>query len=168
MSLAGIEIRRAVEDDAQGIVAIVQTVAAERVYSAITRPWTVDGERSYLASLSAREAVHVAVSDAGEIVGFQSLDLWASTLESMSHVGQIGTHLVPAWRRRGVGGALFRATAAFARRSGYRKLVIQVRAANVSGQAFYRLLGFRECGRLTRQVNIDGVEDDEILMELFL
>ena len=28
-------------------------------------------------------------------------------------------------------------------------------------------LGFRACGRLTRQVIIDGIEDDEVLMEYF-
>ena len=32
----------------------------------------------------------------------------------------------------------------------------------------YRKLGFRDCGLLTRQVVIDGVEDDEVLLELFL
>ena len=32
----------------------------------------------------------------------------------------------------------------------------------------YRGIGFRECGRLTRQVVLDGKEDDEVLMELFV
>ena len=35
-------------------------------------------------------------------------------------------------------------------------------------RAFYRHLGFADCGRLARQVLIDGVEDDELLMELFI
>ena len=38
----------------------------------------------------------------------------------------------------------------------------------MSAQAFYKRLGFVECGRLRAQVMIDGVEDDEIVMELFL
>jgi len=59
-------------------------------------------------------------------------------------------------------------TASFARSSGYRKLLIQVRASNTTGQTFYQQLGFMPCGRLTRQVVIDGQEDDEILMEFFL
>ena len=53
-------------------------------------------------------------------------------------------------------------------RSRYTKLVVQVRGTNVHAQTFYRRLGFAECGRLSRQVLIDGREDDEILMELFL
>jgi ribosomal protein S18 acetylase RimI-like enzyme len=43
-----------------------------------------------------------------------------------------------------------------------------VRASNSSAQSFYRGLGFSECGRLSRQTIIDGVADDEIMMELHL
>jgi ribosomal protein S18 acetylase RimI-like enzyme len=67
-----------------------------------------------------------------------------------------------------VGQALFNATIGFAVAVGYRKLVIQVRGSNVSAQAFYKRLGFVECGRLRAQVVIDDGEDDEIVMELFL
>jgi ribosomal protein S18 acetylase RimI-like enzyme len=63
---------------------------------------------------------------------------------------------------------LWRVTEPFAREAGYRKLAIQVRASNTAAQGYYRRLGFHECGRLTRQVIIDGFEDDEILMEFFL
>ena len=47
-------------------------------------------------------------------------------------------------------------------------MLIQVRGSNTSAQSFYQRLGFVQCGRLTRQVVIDGQEDDEIIMELFL
>ena len=101
-------------------------------------------------------------------MGYQILELWAPTLESMAHVGQVGTFLRPAWRRRGVGPALFTATAHFAREYGFAKFVVMVRASNAQALRFYQRLGFRECGRLSRQVRIGAVEDDEILMEMFL
>jgi RimJ/RimL family protein N-acetyltransferase len=110
----------------------------------------------------------VAIDDEQGVVGLQVLDRWSSTLESMAHVGQVGTFLLPTWRGRGIGRALWSATSTFARDAGYRKLVIYVRASNTRAQAFYRQLGFRDCGRLTAQVMIDGVTDDEILMERFL
>ena len=128
--------------------------------------WSVEEERRYLESLSAREAIHVAVDDVQGIVGLQVLDLWSPVLDSMAHVGQLGPFLLPRYRGRGVGRQLWSATLAFARDAGYRKLVIQVRGSNKPAQAFYRQLGFRECGRLARQVIIDGVEDDEVMMEL--
>jgi L-amino acid N-acyltransferase YncA len=160
-------IRRANAEDAAAIVSILEVIAAERVHSAIDQAWTVDEEARYLGSLSAREAFHLAIDGEVGVVGFQSLDLW-SPLRSMAHVGQVGTFLLPEWRGRGVGRQLFAATSTFAREAGYRKLAIQVRGSNVAAQAFYRSLGFVECGRFTGQVIVDGVEDDEVMMEFFL
>jgi ribosomal protein S18 acetylase RimI-like enzyme len=161
-------IRRALPEDAAGIVAALEAVAAERIHSAIDRVWTVEDEGRYLEALSPREAVHVAVDHARGVVGLQVLDRWSSILGSMAHVGQVGTFLLPEWRGRGVGRQLWNATLAFARDARYRKLVIYVRGSNTQAQAFYRHLGFQDCGRLARQVIIDGVEDDEVLMELFV
>ena len=161
-------IRRATEADAFGLVTILEGIAAERVHSAIDVVWPVEKQRTYLASLSDREAVHVAGTGTGQLVGFQILDLWAPTIISMQHVAQIGTFLIPQWRRRGVGRLLFRTTEEFARRAGYAKMIAQVRASNDPAKTFYRRLGFRACGRLTRQVRIDDLDDDEILMEMFL
>ena len=110
----------------------------------------------------------MAVAGPGSIVGYQSLDLYSPVLPSMAHVGQLGTFLLPEWRGRSVGQALFNVTLPFAASVGYRKLVVQVRASNLSAQAFYKQLGFVECGRLRAQVLIDGVEDDESVMEFFL
>ncbi|MGH9783836.1 MAG: GNAT family N-acetyltransferase [Terriglobia bacterium] len=163
-----LEIRRASPEDAAGIVAVLEVVAAERIHSAIATVWTVDQEVSYLKSLSSRESFHIAVDARAGIIGFQSLDLWSALLPSMAHVGQVGTFLLPDWRGLGVGRQLWRATESFARKAGYQKLAIQVRASNSLAQSFYRKLGFKECGRLTRQVIIDGVADDEVFLEFFL
>jgi len=86
----------------------------------------------------------------------------------MAHGGQIGTFLLPEWRGRGVARELWMVTLAFARAARYRQFVIYVRGSNTNAQGFYRHLGFQDCGRVTRQVMIDGVEDDEVLMELFV
>jgi len=161
-------IRRAVPADAPGIVAVLDVIVAERIHSAIDRVWTVEDQQRYLKALSPREAFHVAVNDVQAIVGLQILDRWSASLDSMAHVGQVGTFLLPEWRARGVARQLWNVTLAFARDARYRKLVIYVRESNTTAQAFYRHLGFQTCGRLTRQVIIDGVEDDEVLMELFV
>lgn len=161
------EIRRALAADAGAIAVVMAVVTAERVHSAIDRAWTADEQRRYLESLSAREAIHVAVHSASDVVGLQVIDRWSPGLTSMAHVGQVGTFLLPAWRGRGVGRRLWSATTAFAAAAGYRKLVVQVRGSNGAAQAFYRGFGFQACGRLSRQVVIDGIEDDEVLMERF-
>jgi len=161
-------IRRARPEDAAGIAAVMEVIAGERIYSAIDRAWSVEEERRYIESRSPREALFVAVDDDHGIVGLQNLCLWSSELPSMAHVGHVGTFLLPAWRRHGLGHRLWAATRAFAHEMAYRKIVIYVRGSNTSAQSFYRTLGFAECGRLSRQVTIDGVDDDEVVMELFI
>jgi ribosomal protein S18 acetylase RimI-like enzyme len=163
-----LKVRRATPEDAPGIVAVLAAVIDERIHTAIDRVWSVEQERRYLESLSAREVIHVALDDADRVVGLQILDRWSAVLDSMAHVGQVGTFLLPAWRGRGIGRELWNATVAFARKARYQKLLVQVRGTNAHAQSFYRRLGFAECGRLSRQVIIDGSQDDEILMELFL
>ena len=168
MRAADYEIRIATPDDAPGITAVLKDITTERSHSAIDRPWPVEEQRSYLRSRSTRETFHVAVDAAGHIVAYQALDLYASALSSMAHVGQLGTFVRREFRGLGIGSSLFRATRTFAQTHGYLKFVIQVRASNSAAQTFYRRLGFTECGRLSRQVVIDGQPDDEILFELFL
>jgi RimJ/RimL family protein N-acetyltransferase len=168
MPAGAFRIRRATVADAAGIARVLEIVASERLYSAIDRAWSEEEQRTYLSSLSAREAFQVAIIPSGEIVGYQSLDLYSVVLPSMSHVGQLGTFVLPPWRGHGIGRALFAATRELADSVGYRKFVIHVRASNVAARRFYAELGFRKCGRLREQVVIDGRPDDEILMELLL
>ena len=165
--MIALQIRQASPVDAPGVVGVLEAVVAERILTAIERVWTVEQEQRYLESLSPREVFHVAVDVKEGIVGFQTLELWSSLLPSMAHVGEVGTFLLPQWRGQGIGRQLWKETESFARKAGYRKLAIQVRASNTVAQRFYRRLGFKECGLLTRQVIVDGVEDDEVLMEYF-
>jgi L-amino acid N-acyltransferase YncA len=162
-----IAIRRAMAVDVPGICSIWQAVVAERDYSAVARAFTPEEEEAYIESLLPREAVFV-VQAAGQTVGFQTLDLWLRYMSSMDHVGQVGTFIRREWRGRGIGRQLARHTLAFARENRYEKLIIFVRAKNLGARAFYKSLGFAECGRFARQVKIAGEYDDEILMEHFL
>jgi len=162
------QVRRAVAGDAPGIATVMHAVVSERVHSAIDRAWGAEEERRYLESLSSREAFHVAVADSGLVVGCQSLERYSTVLTTMSHVAQVGTFVLPSWRGRGVGPALFELTRPFAIAAGYRKIVITVRGSNAPALSFYRGLGFVECGRLSKQVVIDGKDDDEVVLEMFL
>jgi len=76
-------IRRATAADSGGIAAVLERVAAERAYSAIDRAWTPDEQRQYLESLSPREAFHVAIDEAGTIVGYQSLGSFSSRFRQL-------------------------------------------------------------------------------------
>lgn len=161
--MSEVVIRKAGATDAAAICRIVEFIVSEGKYTAITRAWNVHEETAYLASLSPREAVFVAEA-AGEVIGFQVVDRW-SAFDSMAHVAQLGTFLLPHWRGVGLGRTLFRASLDFAREAHYSKFLIQVRAGNAAALSFYRGLGFLECGRLTNQVRIHGLDEDEVLLE---
>ncbi len=148
-------------------MAIWQAIAAEKIHSAIDQPFTIQEQRAYIQSLSAREGIFLAEVDAC-VVGFQSLDLWARSIRSMSHVGQLGTFILRKWRGRGIGTQLAAHTLAFARAEGYEKIVVYVRASNLHAQQFYAAIGFQAVGRLTRQVKIAGEYDDQVMLEKFL
>jgi RimJ/RimL family protein N-acetyltransferase len=163
-----ITIRRGTADDAPSIVAVWLAIVAEKIYSAIDCPFTLEQEREYLKSLSTREGVFLAETPDRRVVGFQSLDQSTKLFHSMDHVGQLGTFVLKEWRGRGLGKQLAALTLALARSGGYERLVIYVRASNTGAQAFYARLGFVPCGRLARQVKIDGQYDDEVVMEMFL
>jgi ribosomal protein S18 acetylase RimI-like enzyme len=149
-------------------VALLKQIARESIHTAIDQPWSPAAQRQYIFDQCPRECIHIAESPTGELLGYQVLALYSASISSMSHVGQLGTFLHPNSRRQGIGRALFAATLAFARAHAYRKFVIQVRASNTAAQAFYESLGFNPCGRYARHVVIDGMEDDEVLMECFI
>lgn len=150
------------------MVSLLREIVSECAYTAITDPWSAAEQESHIAALSNREAVQIAEDRNRNLIGYQVLELWAPSLASMAHVAQIGTFVRPEWRGYGVGRTLFRHTHNFAVAHGYRKFVIQIRSNNAAAQTFYRKLGFHECGRMMRQVRIGDIEEDEILMELFL
>ena len=162
-----VNISRAIDDDAESISGIWKVICAERIYTAINRPFTQSQIKRYLSNLSDREGTFVGKVD-GQVVGFQSLDLFAKYTDSFDHVGVIGTFILPEWRRKGVAHLLAEHVIDYARNNHYEKFIIYVRGGNKNAQAFYRSLGYNQKGILTNQVKIDGKYEDEIFFELFL
>ncbi|MBK7929411.1 MAG: GNAT family N-acetyltransferase [Bryobacterales bacterium] len=149
-------------------MALLEQIARERIHTAIDQPWPAAEQRRYIEQQSPRECIHLAETGEGELLGYQVLEQYAASISSMAHVGQLGTYVRTGLRGQGIGRRLFEATLGFALSRGYRKFVIQVRATNAAALAYYQSLGFTVCGRYTRHVLIDGVEEDEVLLELHL
>jgi dephospho-CoA kinase len=157
--------RRDDMEDAAGVAAVLNSVIAEKRYTAMSGHWTPEAERAYFLSLGPRCEVFVA-EIAGRIVGFQSIEPFVAYTSTMDHVCHFGTFVHADFRGCGIGQALAQATLAFARAHGYEKAVVYVLSHNQGGLAFYRGLGFEERGVLARQTKIDGVYHDEVFMEL--
>lgn len=157
-------IRRAAVADAAQVAAVLNAVIAEGRYTLFDKPFSDSEERAFIASLGERAVLHVAVVD-GTIVGIQSVDRFASYADSVSHVAQVGTWLVPEVRGRGIGKRLWVESLAFAREHGYRKVVISVLAHNHQALRYYRSLGFTDIGVARDHVRLNGAFYDEIFLE---
>ncbi|MFX0059919.1 MAG: GNAT family N-acetyltransferase [Candidatus Hodarchaeota archaeon] len=162
-----ISIRKATINDAKAISKIWEIICSEGIYSAVSKPFTVNQESDYIRNLSDREAVFLAFSK-NQLIGFQTLDEWSKITDSFNHVGTIGTFIRPEFRGKGIGKELTEVTIEFAKEKDYEKFIVYIRATNISAQNFYRSLGFVTRGILTNQVKINGIYDDEIFMEYFI
>jgi RimJ/RimL family protein N-acetyltransferase len=160
-------IRKATVSDARGAADVMNSVIAEGKYTIFDTPFSEQEERDFISSLGSRSALYVA-DISGEIVGIQSIDLFANFAASVRHVATMGTWLRPDFRGRGIGRLLAEETFRFARSHDYGKIVIQVLADNERALHFYRRLGFCDIGIAKQHVRLAGKLHDEVYLELLL
>jgi L-amino acid N-acyltransferase YncA len=162
-------IREAQPEDAAAIVSIFNPIIASGLYTVFDTPFTIEEERRYIEQFSARGVFHVAVCLTDQqVVGFQSLEPFATYTRAFDHVGVIGTYVDLARRRQGIASALFAASFEAARRKGYEKLFTYVRGDNPAALATYLRQGFQIVGEAKRQARIGGKYINEIIIEKFL
>jgi RimJ/RimL family protein N-acetyltransferase len=100
----------------------------------------------------------------GEVIGW--CDIRREFFPSRAHRGTLGMGLLPEWRNRGVGRRLLEATLAQARRSGFKRVELDVYADNPRAIALYEKAGFVREGTIRDASLIDGVFRDAILMAI--
>ncbi len=160
-----VQIRRADVADAAGLSRVLNEAIEDGRFTVLDRPYSVEEEAAYIAALGPRGFIHVASAPGGEIVGAQTIAPLDDDVGSLRHVATMGTWVVAAWRRRGVGRALFAAGSAAARDLGYAKILTDLRADNPGSLAFHMSLGFSVVGRARRQLRIGGREIDALFIE---
>ncbi|WP_170468050.1 GNAT family N-acetyltransferase [Ruegeria arenilitoris] len=136
----GIEIRKAVLADAEGISGVLREIAAAGKRN---KPSDVDFVRQHYVIDPDRIRCSVAAQD-NRILGFQSLK-WAvdgNPYGAPVGWGVIGTHIRPSAARRGVGRALFRETLLAARAHDLPAIDATIAAKNAEGLAYYAAMGF--------------------------
>jgi L-amino acid N-acyltransferase YncA len=158
--------RAARPDDAAAIVAILNPIIEERVFTVFDTPVSVDAERDYLVRFPARGVFQVAIRASDQrMVGFQSMEPFASYTRAFDHVGVLGTYVELASRRHGVATRLFEATVGAALEKGYEKIFTYVRADNEGALRTYLGQGFRVVGTAYRHAKLHGRYVDEIVIE---
>lgn len=162
-------IREVRPDDAAGVARILNSAIETGRQTVFDTPFTVAAEREYIQGLPARAVFMVAEQrPAGEILGFQSMEPFATYTGAFDHVGVIGTYVDHGCRRQGIGKRLAEASFAAAQRQGYEKILTYVRSDNPNSLSFYLNLGFRVVGTAQKQAKIGDQYVDEIIIEKFL
>lgn len=162
-------VREVQLDDAEAIVDILNPIIEARMYTAFDTPFTVEAEREYILHFPQRGVFHVAISHHEQkIVGFQSMEPFATYTHAFDHVGVVGTYVALSRRRQGIGKSLFQATFQAARSKGYEKLFTFIRADNEAALATYLNQGFYIVGTAARQAKLSGMYINEIIVERFL
>ena len=170
-------VRKAIPDDAEAVVSVLNAVILEEEHTALNRPFTVEEERAFIREeerafiegLCDRSALFVAEMDGG-IAGIQSIEPDASAryTDSMQHLATVGTWVRAGFRGRRIGRLLAEASFAFAQAQDYKKIAIQVLADNQRALRFYGGLGFERIGVAKRHVRLKGRFRDVLYLEKFL
>jgi len=154
------------ERDAPHIARLIDICREER--RTILNHFTLEEERVYLESMGPREAVLVAY-EGDEFAGFAGIAARWGYSERLSHCGEGGTWVMPEFRGRGVGTALWReGVFPFCKEQGFRHVGSFVMAHNKGAISFYESLGFHVCGYHRRLVDWDGELLDSVEIETWI
>ncbi len=107
-------IRRAALADCDGTAGVLNSVVREGGRTITGQTFTPAQERAFFRLLPPRAFLNVVLLGK-VVVGFQSVEPYATYTHTMDHVASVGTHLLAAVRGRGLGHALSAATWAEAR-----------------------------------------------------
>ncbi|GAB4127963.1 MAG: hypothetical protein Fur0040_10890 [Sideroxydans sp.] len=117
-------------------------------------PWT---RGNFMDALCAAYACKVCEHE-GALLGY------AVMMPGVDEAELLDIAIARRWQRRGWGRILLQAMLALARHQGRRRMVLEVRASNVSAIALYRACGFERIGLRRDYYPADGGREDAILM----
>lgn len=163
---ASAHIRPVTLDDAGAVCAILNAAIIDGTHSLLDTPFSVDDERRYIADFPSRGAFMVAELPQAGVVGFQSLEPYASYgMHAFDHVLTMGTYVHESYRRRGIGRLLAAACFDAARRAGCTRILTEIRADNDASLRFYLRLGFEIVGVAHDLARIGGRLVDVVIVE---
>jgi GNAT superfamily N-acetyltransferase len=150
--------------DAWPISRLINICVDER--RTVLNRFTMEEERDYLLGLGSREAVFVAYVG-GVFAGFAGVAPRWGYSDRLVHCGEPGTWVMPEYRGKGVGRALWeKGIFPWCREHRFTHLGACVMAHNTGAIAFYEKQGFKICGYHSRMVDWDGEKLDSVEIEL--
>jgi ribosomal protein S18 acetylase RimI-like enzyme len=145
---------------------VTNEVMRERRYLAFVDGFPIDEAATFVARNIRLGNPQLVADDQGRVVGW--CDIRRETIPVYAHVGHLGMGMLLAYRGRGIGERLLRASIDAARSAGFERIELSVYAANERAAALYRKVGFVMEGTRVRGKKLDGDYDDVHIMGMLL
>ncbi len=147
------------------VVEALNSVIREGKYLLMNNEITdMEEERRWFERGKKEGMLYLVARIEGKVVGGASIH---PHTDKRSHVAEFGIYIRDGYRNLGLGTALTRTFIEIAKKHGLEILQLSVYARNKRAFHVYEKCGYKECGRLTRDVRfLDGTYTDRILMEL--
>jgi len=137
-----IDIRDAAPGDAPELAELLNAIIAKGGTTALEEPFTPEHlTQAYLTGPNVLCCFVAVGRETGRLEGFQTLGRYP---ELPDDIGDIGTFARIDGKQRGVGSALFAATAERASQLGLSAINATIRADNIGGLTFYGKMGFMD------------------------
>jgi ribosomal protein S18 acetylase RimI-like enzyme len=164
--MSAVVIRPIELKDVEEFQHVTNEVMRERRYLAFVDGFPIDEAATFVARNIRLGNPQLVADDQGRVVGW--CDIRRETIPVYAHVGHLGMGMLPAYRGRGIGERLLRASIDAARSAGFERIELSVYAANERAAALYRKVGFVMEGTRVRGKKLDGDYDDVHIMGMLL
>jgi RimJ/RimL family protein N-acetyltransferase len=153
-------IRQAEPIDAEGLVHHVRTVLGTSPYSLTTLDEfksNVDSQTKWIEDMKRKDNLLLLAIDEGKIIG--DLMLLRGPKLRNAHTAEFALGLQKIYRGQGIGKRLIQTMIEWTKtRPEIEKICLQVISGNDIAIRLYSNMGFKEEGRLTRQVKLNQTE----------
>jgi L-amino acid N-acyltransferase YncA len=155
------------ENDLPDIVEALNSVIREGKYLFVNSEITnLDEERRWFERGTKEGMCYLVTRVDGRVVGGASIHPRA---EKRAHTAEFGIYIRRGYRNLGLGTTLTKEFIRIGKKQGFEILQLSVHATNKRAFHVYKKCGYKQCGKLTRDVKfLDGTYTDRILMELLL
>jgi len=161
-----VTVRPAALADLEAITAIYNEAILTTTATFDTEVKTVDDRLEWFRSHGGRFAVIVAVAD-GHVAGWASLSRW-SDRSAYDDTAETSVYVASAHRGRGIGGELYAALIAGARRDRFHTLLARVAGESAASLRLHERCGFRTVGTMREVGRKFGRLLDVHLLQLML
>lgn len=158
-------------NDAEAMISYLNIVGGESdnlLFGANEFKLTVEQEKNYIQSMRENDNALMAIGVIdGQVISIAQVA--APPRKRIAHNGELAISVKKEYWSMGVGTEMMKLLIEFAKNTGVIKNIsLGVKGDNYQAQGLYKKMGFEKVGVHKNFFNINGVYDDEILMDLYL